>query len=93
MLMEIYTVKAIFQQPSAILTSFNDKIAEAAWNTICVNGPKRSDDETIDMALKHRLVHFTKARVARVKGSHTLFMKQPDAVACIITTSAREASN
>lgn len=74
------------------LTSFKGRITEAAWKSKPVYAVKPSDDETIDMGLEDRMFKRANAKVTHVKGSHTLFMTQPEAIAGVIETAAREAS-
>lgn len=69
--------------------SFTDKITTAAWKSKPVYAVKPSNDETIDMGLEDTMYKRANAKVAHIKGGHTLFMTSPKEIAAVIEEAAK----
>ena len=64
--------------------AFTDKVDVAAWKSKPVYAIKPSNDETINPGLEDTMYKRANAKVTNIKGGHTLFMTQPQAVAAVI---------
>lgn len=74
------------------VTSFTDKVTNAAWHNKPVYSIKPGNDGTISPSLEDMMNTRAKAKVTVIKGGHTLFMDNPEAVVKVIEAAAKENS-
>lgn len=75
------------QQPVAV-KSFLTPITEAAWKTKPAYAIVATEDKSINPVLLRTMYKRAGATVTELKGSHTLYMAQPKAVAAVIEAAA-----
>jgi pimeloyl-ACP methyl ester carboxylesterase len=72
--------------------AFMTPLTAAAWKTKPSYGIVATEDKTIDPGLERTMYTKAKAKIKEIKGSHTIYMSNPRAVAAVIEDAAREAS-
>ncbi|PUZ25809.1 alpha/beta hydrolase [Chitinophaga parva] len=83
--------KADFMYASQIpltVEAFTDKVTHAAWHNKPVYSIKPSNDGTVSPSLEDWMNSRAKAKVTVIKGGHTLFMDNPEAVVKVIEAAA-----
>jgi len=63
-------------------------ITHAAWRDKPTFAALATDDKSIDPGIQHAMYKRSNTKVTEVKGSHVIFMSQPDAVAKVIVEAA-----
>ena len=71
---------------------FVTKITHAAWRDKPAYGLVATEDKSIAPEIQHNMYKRSNTKVTEVKGSHVIFMSQPDAVAKVIMEAAVTAS-
>ncbi|AFD07238.1 alpha/beta hydrolase [Solitalea canadensis] len=72
---------------------FVTPITKAAWNDKPTYGLVATEDKSIAPEIQHNMYKRSNTKVTEVKGSHVIFMSQPEAVAKVIEEAAHNASN
>ena len=67
---------------------FTTPITRAAWKDKPTYGIVATEDKSIAPEIQHNMYKRSNTRVSEVKGSHVIFMSQPEAVADVIETAA-----
>jgi len=75
------------QQPIAI-KSFLTPLTETAWKSKPSYAIVATEDKSINPELERTMYKRAGAKVIELKGSHTLYMSQPKAIATVIETAA-----
>lgn len=75
------------QQP-IVGTSFGAVITEAAWHTKPSYAIVATEDKSINPDIERNMYKRSGSKVTEVKGSHVIFMSQPEAVAKVIIAAA-----
>lgn len=70
---------------------FVTPITKAAWRDKPSYGLVATQDKSIAPEIQHAMYKRSNTKVTEVKGSHVIFMSQPETVAKVITTAAVEA--
>ncbi len=71
---------------------FTTPITHAAWKDKPTYGLVATEDKSIAPEIQHNMYKRSNTRVSEVKGSHVIFMSQPEAVAKVIIEAAVNAS-
>jgi pimeloyl-ACP methyl ester carboxylesterase len=71
---------------------FITNITHAAWRDKPTYAALATDDKSIDPGIQRAMYKRSNTQVTEVKGSHVIFMSQPDAVANVIMEAAVNAS-
>jgi pimeloyl-ACP methyl ester carboxylesterase len=71
---------------------FVTNITHAAWRDKPAYAAVATEDKSIDPSIQHAMYKRSNTKVTDVKGSHVIFMSQPEAVAKIIIQAATDAS-
>lgn len=80
------------QQPINVKT-FVAPVTEVAWKSKPSYGIVATEDKSINPVLERSMYKRAGMKVTELKGSHTLFMSQPQAVAAVIETAAKGTGN
>jgi len=67
---------------------FTTLITHAAWRDKPTYAALATEDKSIDPGIQHAMYKRSNTKVTEVKGSHVIFMSQPDAVAKVIVEAA-----
>ena len=67
---------------------FTTPITRAAWKDKPTYGIVATEDKSIAPEIQHTMYKRSNTKVSEVKGSHVIFMSQPEAVADVIETAA-----
>jgi pimeloyl-ACP methyl ester carboxylesterase len=70
---------------------FVTNITHAAWRDKPTYATLAMEDKSIDPSIQHAMYKRSKTKVTEVKGSHVIFMSQPEAVAKVVMQAAEEA--
>ena len=70
---------------------FTTPITKAAWRDKPAYAALATEDKSIDPTIQHAMYKRSKTKVTEVKGSHVIFMSQPEAVAKVIVDAAQNA--
>lgn len=70
---------------------FTDIITTAAWLTKPSYGIVATEDKAINPDIERNMYKRGKFKITEVKGSHTIFISQPEKVASVIATAAANA--
>jgi pimeloyl-ACP methyl ester carboxylesterase len=70
---------------------FVTNITHAAWRDKPTYATLATEDKSIDPSIQHAMYKRSKTKVTEVKGSHVIFMSQPEAVAKVVMQAAEEA--
>jgi pimeloyl-ACP methyl ester carboxylesterase len=71
---------------------FVTNITHAAWRDKPSYAALATEDKSIDPSIQHAMYKRSDTKVTEVKGSHVIFMSQPEAVAKVITQAAENTS-
>lgn len=71
---------------------FVTNITHAAWRDKPTYAALATEDKSIDPSIQHAMYKRSNTKVTEVKGSHVIFMSQPEAVAKVIIQAATEVS-
>jgi pimeloyl-ACP methyl ester carboxylesterase len=71
---------------------FVTNITHAAWRDKPTYAALATEDKSIDPSIQHAMYKRSNTKVTEVKGSHVIFMSQPEAVAKVIIEAAVNAS-
>jgi pimeloyl-ACP methyl ester carboxylesterase len=71
---------------------FVTNITHAAWRDKPTYAALATEDKSIDPSIQHAMYKRSNTKVTEVKGSHVIFMSQPEAVAKVIIEAATNAS-
>ncbi|HTE10336.1 MAG TPA: alpha/beta hydrolase [Chitinophagaceae bacterium] len=69
---------------------FVTNITHAAWRDKPTYAALATEDKSIDPSTQHAMYKRSKTQVTEVKGSHVIFMSQPEAVARVVMQAAQE---
>lgn len=72
---------------------FITPITKAAWRDKPTYGVVATDDKSIVPDIQRKMYKRSNTQVTEIKGSHVVFMSQPEAVAKVIVNAAQKASN
>lgn len=78
---------AASQQP-IFAQAFATPVTEAAWKTKPSYGIVATEDKSINPDIERNMYKRAGAKITEIKGSHVVFISQPEAVAKIIITAA-----
>ena len=70
---------------------FTTNITHAAWRDKPAYATLATEDKSIDPSIQRAMYKRSKTKVTEVKGSHCIFMSQPEAVAKVVVQAAEEA--
>jgi len=70
---------------------FVTNITHAAWRDKSTYATLATEDKSIDPSIQHAMYKRSNTKVTEVKGSHVIFMSQPEAVAKVVMQAAEEA--
>jgi len=70
---------------------FVTPISKAAWRDKPTYGLVATDDKSIAPEIQHGMYKRSNTKVTEIKGSHVIYMSQPEAVAKVIAQAAKEA--
>ncbi len=79
----MYASQGAFAGPA-----FAEKLTVAAWNTKPAYGIVATEDKSINPGIERAMYKRSNTKVTEIKGSHVVFMSQPEAVAKVIITAA-----
>lgn len=79
------------QQP-IVSSSFSNEVTETAWKNKPTYAIVATEDKAIHPDLERTMYKRANAKVTEVKGSHVIFMSQPQAVANVIEAAAKADS-
>ena len=68
--------------------AFVTPVQQAAWKTKPAYGIVATEDKSIAPEIQHAMYKRSNTKVTEVKGSHVIFLSQPEAVAKVITEAA-----
>ncbi|HET7002851.1 MAG TPA: alpha/beta hydrolase [Puia sp.] len=71
-------------------TCFSTPVREAAWKTKPSYGIVATEDKAIHPDIERNMYRRAGTKITEIKGSHVLFISQPDAVANVIITAAND---
>jgi pimeloyl-ACP methyl ester carboxylesterase len=71
---------------------FATPVREAAWKTKPSYGIVATEDKAINPDIERNMYHRARTKVTEIKGSHVIFISQPEAVAEVIIEAAVNAS-
>jgi pimeloyl-ACP methyl ester carboxylesterase len=71
---------------------FVTPITEAAWRTKPAYGIVATEDKSINPEIQRAMYKRSKTRVTEIKGSHAVYISQPQKVAAVIAEAAQEVS-
>jgi pimeloyl-ACP methyl ester carboxylesterase len=69
---------------------FVTNISHAAWRDKPAYATLATEDKSIDPSIQHAMYKRSNTKVTEVKGSHVIFMSQPEAVARVVMQAAQE---
>jgi pimeloyl-ACP methyl ester carboxylesterase len=69
----------------------NGPVAEAAWKTKPSFAVAATEDKAINPDTERKMYKRAGAKVTEIKGSHVVFISQPDAVAKVIIEASTKA--
>jgi len=69
---------------------FVTNITHAAWRDKPAYATLATEDKSIDPSIQHAMYKRSQTKVTEVKGSHVIFMSQPEAVARVVMQAAQE---
>ena len=72
---------------------FITPITNPAWRTKPAYGIIATEDKSINPVIQHKMYERSNTKITEVKGSHVIFMSQPQAVAKVIIEAAQNASS
>jgi pimeloyl-ACP methyl ester carboxylesterase len=72
---------------------FATPVREAAWKTKPSYGIVATEDKAINPDIERNMYRRAGTKITEIKGSHVLFISQPDAVAKVIIAAANENLN
>lgn len=72
---------------------FVSPITNAAWRTKPAFGIVATDDKSINPEIQHAMYKRSNTKVTEVKGSHAVYISQPEKVASVIAEAAQEVSS
>ena len=67
---------------------FGAPVTNAAWKTKPTYGIVATEDKALNPAIERNMYERAKARITEIKGSHVVFISQPNAVANVIIDAA-----
>ncbi|HEX8024271.1 alpha/beta hydrolase [Mucilaginibacter sp.] len=73
--------------------AFTSPITNAAWKTKPSWGCIATEDKTINPDIQRNMYSRSNTKTKEIKGSHVIFMSQPEAVAEVIIEAAESVSN
>jgi pimeloyl-ACP methyl ester carboxylesterase len=73
--------------------SFATPLTEAAWKSKPSFGVMATEDKSIRPEIQEKMYQRSNTKVAKVKGSHAVYISQPQAVAKVIIEAAEYAAN
>jgi len=71
---------------------FVTPITEAAWRTKPTFGIVATDDKSIHPDIQHNMYKRSNTKITEIKGSHCVFISQPQKVAAVIVDAAQAVS-
>jgi pimeloyl-ACP methyl ester carboxylesterase len=71
---------------------FGTPVTKAAWRDKPAYAVIATQDKSIDPSIQHAMYKRSKTKATEVKGSHCVFMSQPEAVANVIIGAAKDLS-
>ena len=86
---------AAFMRDSQVpiaMSAFGDKVTKAAWRVKPSSFIVATEDGAIDPKLLRKTATRIGAQTVEIKGSHVVFLSQPQAVANVIDKAAKAAS-
>lgn len=72
--------------------SFATPLTQAAWKTKPSYGIVATEDKSIHPEVEEKMYLRSNTKIAKIKGSHAVYISQPDAVAKVIMEAAEAAS-
>src|ERR1700752_3851300 len=73
--------------------SFATPLTQAAWKTKPSYGIVATEDKSIRPEIEEKMYQRSNTKISRIKGSHAVYVSQPEAVARIIIEAAENALN
>ena len=73
--------------------SFVTPLTQAAWKTKPSYGIVATEDKSIRPEIEEKMYLRSNTKITRIKGSHAVYISQPNAVAKVIMEAAESASN
>ena len=72
--------------------SFATPLTQAAWKTKPSYGIVATEDKSIRPEIEEKMYLRSNTKISKIKGSHAVYISQPDAVARVIMDAAEQAS-
>ena len=72
--------------------SFATPLTQAAWKTKPSYGIVATEDKSIRPEIEEKMYKRSNTKISKIKGSHAVYISQPDAVARVIIDAAESAS-
>lgn len=69
---------------------FSTPITKAAWRDKPAFAVVATDDKSIDPSIQHAMYKRSNTKVTEIKGSHVVFMSQPEAVAKVVIAATKK---
>lgn len=91
---DISDADAAFMRDSQVpiaMSAFGDKVTKAAWRVKPSSFIVATEDGAIDPKLLRKTAARIRAQTTEIKGSHVVFLSQPEAVAKVIDEAAKSA--
>lgn len=73
--------------------SFEEPIEQVAWKTKPSYGIVATEDKALHPDTERKMYQRAKAKITEIKGSHVIFISQPEAVAKVIMEAAQHSLN
>lgn len=71
---------------------FGTNVTKAAWRTKSSYGIVATEDKSINPEIQRNMYKKANAKITEIKGSHVVFISQPEAVAKVIVAASKEVS-
>jgi len=72
--------------------SFATPLTQAAWKTKPSYGIVATEDKSLRPEIEEKMYQRSHTKISKIKGSHAVYISQPDAVAKVIIEAAETAS-
>jgi hypothetical protein len=69
-------------------SAFGEPVNEAAWKTKASYGIVPTEDKALNPNTEREMYKRANAKITEIKGSHVIFISQPEAVAKVIIEAA-----
>lgn len=79
-------------QGAFYLSAFSTPITKAAWKNKPCWGCIATEDKTINPDIQRNMYKRSNTKITEIKGSHVIFMSQPEAVADVIVEAAESVA-